>query len=164
MSDAVRALYSIKFLYPAEYPLKVFYEDGVCDRAADSSIVKLMKSTTSSYRYRIQDKSSILLTATQNIPPGLYSFQIASENKLSVSSWGFGMNEFTLEMLSSREIPTYQREIVSTGILRVTYSSLYFSDSTPGSNATLSVIICFFFFMSKSIYINHYYYSSFTLN
>jgi hypothetical protein len=62
VSDEVHTTYSVKFLHPAEHPLRLFYEEGVCDRAADSTIVRVMKSATSSYRYRVQEKSLILLT------------------------------------------------------------------------------------------------------
>jgi hypothetical protein len=137
-------IYKISFLYPGKFPLNLYFEDanGLCPTPAGPAFVSIHTSVTSTYRYVIKSEASLVLKVVAAIPAGSYVINIAPENAISVSPWGISSNSMKLRVYDGSENLLYQRAIRSTGILRSSYSSLYFSSSVPGEASDLTVMIC----------------------
>lgn len=137
-------IYKINFLYPGEFPLNLYFEDpsGLCPTPAGPSIVSISTGVTDTYRYYVKSHASIVLRVTSVIPVGSHELEISPENGISVSPWGIHENAMTLELSDNNENLLYRRAMDSTGVLRSSYSSLYFSSTIPGDATDVNVIIC----------------------
>lgn len=135
-------VFEINFLRPLSYPLVVKTSGTSCTHPATAQYVRIAPMPQIMFRYSIRDSSSILLVATNDIPPGTYNFEIDSINGVSVSSTGVSPNSVKFEHLDRNQNLLSTRIVSTIGIVEVVSSGLSFGNAMSGSLTSMNITVC----------------------
>ena len=76
------------------------------------------------------------------IPQGTYHFHLSTSASVGVGIWGVTSNSVLLEHVSADGRVLAQRAIATTGVARVTSSSLQFTSIVGGTGTGVTVSVC----------------------
>jgi hypothetical protein len=94
------------------------------------------------YRYTLRRRRSLVLVAPRGVPRGMYHLHVGVANQVSVTAWGITAGSVALEHMSSDGRLVAQRTVPTSGVARVTSSSLQFTSVVPGTRTGFTVSVC----------------------